>query len=1551
MKQTNSQLFIAGSIITALITGCGAGSAAIAGAGGTGGTTVSPPPSVGTSLEVTNNAGLGRPLISPATIHFDLTSDNAVILQFAISSGPGVQPPDSDFSSVTLVGSPQGQAGANEFLWDFAFDLGDERYRNNIVIRLDVIGEFSPADLLDVEVGNGAPIALANLSLPAGTGGEDPSGEIDLQFRLSDAAQDQVDIKVEFDIVGDTPDDGFQLARRKGLASVDSTPAFAFADFVPAVQLNIVTFAWDSAFQGDPNDPNLAPQIYETELEVQFRITIREQLIADDSSQNELVLNLGSFRVDNNTPPVATMDELAFVTGIKDRGNIPISFTVVDPTSDDVEFVVQWQVRPNNSGGTAQDLAFPALPTDLADLSDLLTNRARGDERRELQIAIEAPLNFSGQVGAITAPGATLLERNEIRLPELASSALALEFHGLLGRTLEILRSTILVEKLVWSANPFSTPFSAPVASLVLEDGSTAFVLDGMGGGWQLREVNLETGTIISGAGALTSSGGGAPIALAIDPLRGNLFVGTSTDIHRIDLASGAIVGSVSHGFATTLRGIASLSADIIIATGDNELRRIDLTMGDSTLLLTGLAEPWGIIVDPLEEDTVLVAERTADRIVSISLDELVPRALAAEADPDLVAAGSIPLPSPRNIAFDPNGSQLLVLCDNAMSNASLRTFNLRGSLESANPFVGKGEALVHEIASELDDPEAGLATGVDQIRLLTSPSMNELAISGGASQRRVIVDNLSGSPDLPFDRKRQVITLESDLDPVPPMGAIWRIAVPVKPSASASGSPFTFIWDSSEVPDAAQVAVRVTPVDTDFGGAEVGPGFRSFRGDYKLETLFLQNSCFPDTVLAVDLDDDGDLDLVTANTAPGEAFCSGSTPASLTIVTQTAPGVFATQSSILMPNGLHPLSLYAADLNGDGAYDLVTANSDDNSQSGTLTIFFQSATPGVYSSVPSSLAAGLAPESVVAADLDGDGDMDLVSADRIANVLTIFIQGPAGSFTADPTPLPTGASPASVVASDLDQDGDIDLACANSEDDSLTVYFQTSTGTFTVDPNSPYATGVEPGSVLAVDLNGDGAQDLVAANQNEDSLTIFLQEAPGVFVDTMNPTPTGGGLDSIGAGDLDGDGDMDLVSVDSFGDTITLIFQTSPGVFERASQSLVSGDRPRSVALADLDGDGDIDIVGANAANTLSLFKQASAGTFTSTTLNLAGSSGMRQADMNGDGAIDLVVGNTAGNAVKILHQVAPGNFIPGPTINFPVGSSLFEFIAVDLNGDGLQDLVTSHGQSDENPQGAPHHLTLIFQLPNGVFSSGGPQLDTIDPAARLLAVDLDGDGGLDLVTLTLGGLVGFFQLPNGDFPLVPDFQLLPVDDLFGLIAVDLNGDGLVDLGATSATADQIHLYFQDAGTGFPQSAVVLTTAEKPNQLLATDLDYDGDLDLVSADSDSNRLSLFFNPGNGAFSSSADLSLQAGFDCETVVAVDLDNDRDIDLATADANSNTLTIFTQISPGVFSPNGKKLATGQDPVSILAADLDGDGDMDLANLNLDDGTISIMHNGN
>jgi hypothetical protein len=232
------------------------------------------------------------------------------------------------------------------------------------------------------------------------------------------------------------------------------------------------------------------------------------------------------------------------------------------------------------------------------------------------------------------------------------------------------------------------------------------------------------------------------------------------------------------------------------------------------------------------------------------------------------------------------------------------------------------------------------------------------------------------------------------------------------------------------------------------------------------------------------------------------------------------------------------PQSVAAADLNDDDLIDLVSANL----QGDNLTIFFQTS-PGQFPISPNrtlgSSATTNGAYSVAAADLNGDGRRDLVSANSDGNNLTIFFQVSPGQFPSSMTlgNASTTLSPVSVSAADLNGDGRLDLATANRDGNNLTVFFQTNPGQFSLSPDltlgNPSTTPF-PTSVAAADLDGDGLLDLVSSNGQGGNLAVFLQTSPGRFPSTPSFTLQHGlgfaGL--VTTADPNSDGQIDLLSV-----------------------------------------------------------------------------------------------------------------------------------------------------------------------------------------------------------------------------------------------------------------------------------------------------------------------------------------------------------------------------------------------------------------------------------
>ena len=299
-------------------------------------------------------------------------------------------------------------------------------------------------------------------------------------------------------------------------------------------------------------------------------------------------------------------------------------------------------------------------------------------------------------------------------------------------------------------------------------------------------------------------------------------------------------------------------------------------------------------------------------------------------------------------------------------------------------------------------------------------------------------------------------------------------------------------------------------------------------------------------SVAVADVNGDGALDLIAAN-----GFGDN-----LTVFYQVGPGAFGGASLTLGDASTTsvPVAVEAADLDGDGDVDLVSANDGSDE----LAIFFQTS-PDVFDSVPVVLGGPTTtaePVSITIADLDGDGDLDLISADLLIGNLTVFLQTALAFF--DPVSLVLGDSdpkhlPNSIVATDLDGDGDLDLVSANGGLEPLTVLIQAGRGTFDPVPVvlGDASTIFIPSAVQARDLDGDGDLDLVAAGNRSDNLTVFIQNGPGSFdpaPQVLGDAATTDSPNDVKPADIDGDGDLDLVSANTDSDTLTIFLRTDGG-------------------------------------------------------------------------------------------------------------------------------------------------------------------------------------------------------------------------------------------------------------------------------------------------------------------------------------------------------------------------------------------------------------------
>ncbi len=323
------------------------------------------------------------------------------------------------------------------------------------------------------------------------------------------------------------------------------------------------------------------------------------------------------------------------------------------------------------------------------------------------------------------------------------------------------------------------------------------------------------------------------------------------------------------------------------------------------------------------------------------------------------------------------------------------------------------------------------------------------------------------------------------------------------------------------------------------------------------------------------------------------------------------------------------------------------------------------------------------------------------------------------GTFAADPTQR-MGDYISSLDAGDLDGDGKADLVAANYENNSITVALSSTAGNLVT-----YPVGSNPKFVKIGDLNSDGKPDLAVANRGSGNLSIFLNNGNGSFT----ATPEINGMSypsSIAIGDFNGDGKADLVVANSGLYNILVVSGNNDGTFNSTFNVIDSyPDRcPVSVVTGDFDKDGKIDFAVANLVSfTVNVFRNNGNGTFQRSTFAVGTCPmAITVGDFDGDKFLDIAVANYEDNTVSVLMNNTSGGFLP--SITSPVGRLPNALLAGDFNCDGKDELAVSNTGSG--------FLSVLSRQSSGQFSRNDLPSD-IDLSAVTIG-DFNGDGKLDI-------------------------------------------------------------------------------------------------------------------------------------------------------------------------------------------------------------------------
>jgi len=655
--------------------------------------------------------------------------------------------------------------------------------------------------------------------------------------------------------------------------------------------------------------------------------------------------------------------------------------------------------------------------------------------------------------------------------------------------------------------------------------------------------------------------------------------------------------------------------------------------------------------------------------------------------------------------------------------------------------------------------------------------------------------------------------------------------------------------------------------------------------------------------IAAVDVNGDGLTDIVTLAHDDSNV---------ITVLLGKADGTF---EAALSSGGAEAAAwMVVGDFNNDGKPDVVTASifSATRMHLGNGNGTFQD---GV------DLTAEVPVGILTAADVDGNGNLDLVYFDNVAGAVKILLGNGDGTFA---SPLELDDTANAIAFGKLDGNDTLDMVLTGGQGGGVKIYPGNGDGTFG-DPLVLNA-GATLTSARVIDVNKDGLNDVVVLS--DFFLEVFPGHGDGSFGDPIN-SGAGNVPWSIAPADFDGDGNLDFVvsgwdpTGGNFGYPYLLILTGhGDGTFTTGAGYAVGGG-PVPLVAADFGSDGHPDVALAPPADAAVWRLRGNGdGTLHGVLLFVGGelsTTALAAGDFDEDGRTDVAVLDNLAGASLIFVDILDA----GPTLRvsheYFLAGLTRTVTAADVDGDGHLDLVTVRSDT-----GA---VLVLHGNGDGTFadpvSSAGPSTLVSAVAAH----DFNGDGFQDLAVAwqndahTVGGLT--IMLGDATAHVTPVATLPLFIPPAALLATDFDADGHADLAVVGGApgVDGQLLILHGAGDGTFTAAGAYDTHAQPTAVVADDFVEDGVLDLAVG---GDHLTVFRGFGIDNFFQVSQMEAPANL----LVAADFDGDGHVDLASGSA------LMSGAGDGTFTL-AQTFVTGILPSSIVSAEFNGDGLPDAA----------------
>ena len=620
----------------------------------------------------------------------------------------------------------------------------------------------------------------------------------------------------------------------------------------------------------------------------------------------------------------------------------------------------------------------------------------------------------------------------------------------------------------------------------------------------------------------------------------------------------------------------------------------------------------------------------------------------------------------------------------------------------------------------------------------------------------------------------------------------------------------------------------------------------------------------------------------------------------------------------VITTNAKGASSVYAADLDNDGDMDVLSASTLDHKIA-----WYENLDDGTFGEEQIISNSVKSVTSVQAVDLDNDGIEDVLGTSSEEGQI-IWYKNYGNSFFGAGKQVTVGNNDVvlNLRVADLDNDGYKDLVAFHTQ---IVWYKNYGSGNFGL-PKDITPETFKPGAFTLANINFDSNIDILVTNYNDKKIYLLKNDGDGTFDKYVKLVSFQTAINHIFARDIDGDGDKDFVTISSPDENIYVYKKTAPDFFMLTQTIPTYNKNVKNIYLLEIDKDEYSDLLSVSYDDDVILWYQNdSMGSFIEEQKIISESiNDLRDtyiADLNNDFYYDII-NLISKNKISWLRNENGKGF--SPELNISIGDIDINYlVTVDLDNDNDIDILFSQ-------DGLKGNIHWLKNDGNGSFDMQQfPIAKSENELCKILVVDLDDDGNKDIVADMCfeDDLIWFKNDGNYNFS-EQQKKLSQNTEIF--FAVDLNGDNKLDILLNDGY--QIE-YNKNLGEGNMSLPSIIDFFSNLKAFCPIDINQDGYLDILV--SYGLTIAWLENNGTGKFDKEHYIGT-TGSGVLLIQAHDLDNDGDEDFLVTYNTSLEKKVqwFENKGNGNFSQEQNIVLSNDKPRDLLIKDIDRDNDLDV-----------------